>query len=249
MIKIKELKKSFGKQQVLKGVNLEIASGELLAVIGMSGGGKSVLLKHLIGLLKPDSGEILINGRNIVSMNQEDLDEIRSMVGVLFQGGALFDSMTVYENVSFPLKEKTKMNREDIDVRALSALEDVGLSGMGHKYPAEISGGMRKRVGLARALISEPSVVLFDEPTTGLDPITLNSIHRLIKSTQKKHGFTGVIISHELPEIFDIADRVAVIHQGTIVQSGPSDEIRNSTDPLVQQFISGGQAGPIKTIS
>ncbi|MDX9714529.1 MAG: ABC transporter ATP-binding protein [Dissulfurispiraceae bacterium] len=249
MIEIRGLKKSFGKQQVLRGINLEVGTGELLAVIGMSGGGKSVLLKHLIGLLKPDSGEIFISGQDIVNMTHDQLDEIRSMVGVLFQGGALFDSMNVFENVSFPLKEKTRMNKEEINSRTYAALEDVGLSGMGHKYPAEISGGMRKRVGLARALISEPSIVLFDEPTTGLDPITLNSIHRLIKSTQKKHGFTGVIISHEIPEIFDIADRIAVIYQGAIVQSDTPDAIRNSTDPIVQQFISGGQTGPIKTIS
>lgn len=248
MIKIKELKKSFGRQQVLKGVDLEINAGELMAVIGMSGGGKSVLLKHLIGLLKPDSGSIFIEGKDIVSMKQDELDGIRSRVGVLFQGGALFDSMTVYENTAFPLAEKTKMNRDEIDKRVADALEDVGLEGMGHKYPAEISGGMRKRVGLARALIAEPAIVLFDEPTTGLDPITLNSIHRLIKTTQQKHGFTGIIISHEIPEIFDIADRVAVIHQGMIVQSGTADEVKNSSDPIVRQFISGGQTGPIRTI-
>ncbi|MCE5312117.1 MAG: ABC transporter ATP-binding protein [Nitrospiraceae bacterium] len=248
MIKINALRKSFGRQQVLRGVDLEINAGELIAVIGMSGGGKSVLLKHLIGLLKPDSGEILVDGRDIVNMSQDELDVIRNKVGVLFQGGALFDSMTVYENTAFPLAEKTKLSKEQIESKVADALEDVGLNGMGHKYPAEISGGMRKRVGLARALISEPSIVLFDEPTTGLDPITLNSIHRLIKTTQQKYGFTGIIISHEIPEIFDIADRVAVIHQGVIVQCGTADEVRNSTNPVVQQFISGGQTGPIMTI-
>lgn len=245
MIEVKGVEKSFDGQKVLNGVNLTIADRDVTAIIGKSGGGKSVFLKHLIGLLKPDSGNILIDGEDITRLSGRELDKVREKLGVLFQGGALFDSFTVYENVAFPLKEKTKLGRKDIQERVLQALEDVGLRGMEKKYPAEISGGMKKRVALARALITEPTVVLFDEPTTGLDPIILHSIHKLIIMTHKKYGFTGIIISHEIPEIFEVADRVAMLHNGIIVEVGTPEEIKNSSNPLVRQFITGSLEGPI----
>lgn len=248
MIEIVDLYKSFDSQRVLNGVNLKIADKEVIAIIGKSGGGKSVLLKHIIGLLKPDRGSILIDSVDITRLGGSELDRIREKLGVLFQGGALFDSLTVLENVAFPLKEKTKLTKGEIHEKAMQALEDVGLKGVGKKYPAEISGGMKKRVALARALITEPTIVLFDEPTTGLDPIILNSIHRLIKTTHEKYGFTGIIISHEIPEIFDVADRVAMLHDGIIVETGTPEEIKNSSNPVIKQFITGGPEGPIEVM-
>lgn len=246
MIKIVNLHKSFGKQKVLNGVDLRVADGELIAIIGESGGGKSVLLRHLIGLLKPDRGRIEVDGEDITRVKGKKLDEIRAKFGVVFQGGALFDSLTVYENIAFPLREKTRLTREAIDDRVREALEDVGLGGMEAKYPAEISGGMKKRVALARALITEPKIVLFDEPTTGLDPIILHSIHKLIRDTHKKYGFTGVMISHDIPEIFHVADRIAFLYKGMIEVEGTPREIRFSTDPVVRQFIRGSLRGPIE---
>lgn len=239
MIEIIQLYKSFGKQKVLNGVNLKIKDGEVTAIIGRSGGGKSVLLKHIIGLLKPDSGSILINGEDITRVSQKRLDEIRSEIGVVFQGGALFDSMTVYENVVFPLKEKTKLSKNEIHERVMNALNDVGLNGMEYKYPAELSGGMRKRVALARALIGQPKIILFDEPTTGLDPILVRTIHRLIRQTQQQYKFTGLIISHEIPEIFEISDSVAMLHGGKIVEVGTPEEIQKSENLVVKNFIMG----------
>ena len=239
MIEIKNLYKSFGNQQVLKGVNLVINEGEVTAVIGRSGGGKSVLLKHIIRLLKPDSGSIIIKGEDITKLTGKKLDEIRSDIGVVFQGGALFDSMTVYDNVAFPLTEKTKLDKKEIHEKVMKALSDVGLQGMEYKYPAELSGGMRKRVALARALIGHPKIILFDEPTTGLDPILVRSIHKLIRDTQKQYEFTGLIISHEIPEIFEISDRVAMLHDGRIVEVGTPEEIQKSDNIVVKNFIMG----------
>ncbi|MFA5353173.1 MAG: ATP-binding cassette domain-containing protein, partial [Thermodesulfovibrionales bacterium] len=236
------------RQKVLNGVNLRIEDGEVIAIIGRSGGGKSVLLKHIMGLMKPDSGKIIIGGTDIVGLRGEAMDSIREKLGVLFQGGALFDSLTVFDNVAFPLREKTRIGWKELRERVTHALHDVGLADMGNKFPAEVSGGMKKRVALARALITEPSVVLFDEPTTGLDPIILNSIHRLIRTTHRKHGFTGIIISHEIPEIFDVADRIAMLYDGMIIETGTPEEIKGSEDPVVRQFITGGLEGPIKAL-
>ena len=238
MIEIIDLEKSFNNQKVLKGINLTIRDKEVVAIIGESGGGKSVLLKHLIGLLKPDKGRILVDGEDIAKMGRRDLDRVRDRFGVVFQGSALFDSMTVFENVTFPLTEKTRLGSQEISDRAMQALDDVGLKGIENKYPSEISGGMKRRVALARALIIEPTTIFFDEPTTGLDPIILNSIHRLIIDTHVKYGFTGIIISHEIPEIFDVADRVAMLYQGSIIAAGTPDEIRNDPNPVVKQFTS-----------
>jgi phospholipid/cholesterol/gamma-HCH transport system ATP-binding protein len=246
MIEIIDLHKSFNGQKVLNGVNLKIADKDVMIVMGTSGCGKSVLIKHIIGLLMPDKGSILIDGTDITALDTKELDKIRERLGVLFQGGALFDSLTVYGNVAFPLREKTKLSKMEIRDRVIQALEDVGLKGMGKKYPAELSGGMKKRVAFARALISEPSIVLFDEPTTGLDPVITSSIHELIKATHEKYGYTGVIISHEVPRIFEICNKVAMLHDGIIVESAIPEEIVNSMNPIIRQFISGSHEGPIE---
>jgi len=246
MIEIIDLHKSFDGQKVLNGVNLKIAEKEVVTIMGMSGCGKSVLIKHIIGLLMPDRGSISIEGVDITRLDTKELDKIRERLGVLFQGGALFDSLTVYGNIAFPLREKTKLSKGEIRDRVINALEDVGLKGMGKKYPGELSGGMKKRVAVARALISEPAIVLFDEPTTGLDPIIASSIHVLIKSTHKKYGYTGVVISHEVPKIFEITDKVAMLHNGIIIEVGTPEEIQNSTNLIVRQFITGSHEGPIE---
>ena len=239
MIRVQGLHKRFGSQPVLRGLDLDIATGEIMVVIGRSGGGKSVLLKHLIGLVRPDAGTVGVDGTEITRLRGSDLDRVRERYGVVFQGGALFDSMSVAENVVFPLREKTRLGHAEISGRVEEKLEQVGLTGMGHKNPAEISGGMRKRVAIARALVTEPEIVFFDEPTTGLDPILVNTIHHLIMDLHRKFRFTAVMVSHEIPEIFEIADRVAMLHEGVIVEVGPPDAVRASVNPIVQQFIRG----------
>lgn len=246
MIEVRELQKAFGAQQVLRGVSLSIPKGRTTAIIGRSGTGKSVLLKHLIRLLRPDRGQVLVDGVDVVPLRGRALDRVRAKFGVLFQGGALFDSMTVFDNVAFPLREKTRLPEPEVAARVCERLEAVGLAEMGHKYPAEISGGMRKRVALARALVTDPEIVLFDEPTTGLDPIMLNAIHRLIADTQQRFGFTGVVVSHDVPDVFEIAHQVAMLHEGTIVAAGPPEQVLQSDDPRVRQFIAGSAEGPIR---
>lgn len=249
MIELIDLYKSFGEQKVLKGVNLTIPDKKVVTIMGKSGCGKSVLIKHIIGLLTPDKGSVLIDGIDITTLHVTELDTIREKLGVLFQGGALFDSLTVYGNVAFQLREKTKLGKGEIRDRAIQALEDVGLKGMGKKYPAELSGGMKKRAGLARALITEPSIVLFDEPTTGLDPIISRSIHRLIRATHEKYQYAAVIISHEVPGIFEISDKVAMLYNGMIEEYGSPEEIVNSSNPVIKQFITGSLEGPIEFLS
>lgn len=249
MIELVGIHKGFGRQQVLKGVNLTIARGQITAIIGRSGGGKSVLLKHLVGLIRPDRGQVLVGGDDIGQLRGKALDQVREKFGVLFQGGALFDSMTVFDNVAFPLREKTRMGESEIAERVGQRLEAVGLADMGHKFPAEISGGMKKRAALARALVQDPEIILFDEPTTGLDPILLNSIHRLILDAHKRFGFTAVVVSHEIPEIFDIAQEVAMLHDGVIAEHGSPELIMSSANPIVRQFITGAADGPIRPAS
>ncbi len=239
MIRIQQLHKRFGNQPVLRGIDLDIATGEIMVIIGRSGGGKSVLLKHLIGLLRPDAGTVAVDGTEISRLRGGELDRVRERYGVVFQGGALFDSMSVADNVAFPLREKTRLGHAEIRGRVEEKLEQVGLAGMGDKNPAEISGGMRKRVAIARALVTEPEIVFFDEPTTGLDPILVNTIHHLIVELHRKFRFTAVMVSHEIPEIFEISDRVAMLHDGVIVEVGPPDAVRASANPIVQQFIRG----------
>lgn len=239
MIRVEGLHRAFGPQPVLRGVDLEIAAGEVMVIIGRSGGGKSVLLKHLIGLLRPDRGRVMVGGEDVTTLRGAALDRVRARYGVVFQGGALFDSMTVYDNIAFPVREKTRLPAAEVRARVEEKLAQVGLAGMGHKYPEEISGGMRKRVAIARALVTEPEIVFFDEPTTGLDPILVNTIHALIQELHEKFRFTAVVVSHEIPEIFDIADRVAMLHDGTIVEVGAPASIQASTNPVVRQFIRG----------
>jgi len=246
MIEFVNLHKSFGQQRVLNGINLTIPHGQITAIIGQSGSGKSVLIKHLVALIRPDSGQVLVDGVELGQLHGKALDLVREKFGVLFQGGALFDSMTLFDNVAFPLREKTRLAEAEIAKRAIQRLEAVGLADMGHKYPAELSGGMKKRAALARALVQDPKIILFDEPTTGLDPILLNSIHRLILDAHKRFGFTAVVISHEIPEIFDIAQTVALLHDGVIVEHGSPEVIMTSANPVVRRFITGGSQGPIR---
>jgi phospholipid/cholesterol/gamma-HCH transport system ATP-binding protein len=239
MIRVDGLEKSFNGNPVLRGLDLEVPTGSITVIIGRSGGGKSVFLRHLIGLVHPDAGRIFIDGSDITHVSGRALDEIRRRYGVVFQGGALFDSMTCGENVAFPLREKLRLPRTEIGKRVEAALSQVGLEGVGSKYPAEVSGGMRKRVAIARALVTEPEIVFFDEPTTGLDPVLVNTIHHLIVELHRRHRFTAVMVSHEIPEIFEIADRVAMLYQGRIVEVGPPAAIQSSQNPVVRQFIRG----------
>jgi phospholipid/cholesterol/gamma-HCH transport system ATP-binding protein len=248
VIVAKGLRKSFRGQPVLRGLDLEVPTGSITVIIGRSGGGKSVLLKHLLGLMKPDRGTVMVGGTEMTGLRRRAVDEIRQRYGVVFQGGALFDSLTCAQNVAFPLREKTRLSRAEIASRVEAGLAQVGLAGVGPKYPAEISGGMRKRVAIARALVTEPEIVFFDEPTTGLDPILVNTIHRLIRDLHRQLHFTAVMVSHEIPEIFEIADTVAMLHEGQIVEVGPAAAIQNSANPIVRQFIHGEpeplRAGP-----
>jgi phospholipid/cholesterol/gamma-HCH transport system ATP-binding protein len=246
IIHVRNLRRQFGRQTVLNGLNLEIYRGDVLAIIGRSGTGKSVLLKHIIGLLRPDSGQVLIAGEDIHRIRGQDLERLRKRIDMLFQGGALFDSLTVAENIAFPLREKTKMSRAEIQVAVTECLKDVGLNGIEQKFPAELSGGMRKRVALARALVQKPEIMLFDEPTTGLDPILVRAIHQLIHDTQQQFGYTAVIVSHEIPQIFEIATRVAMLHNGVILEAAPPEAFQRSTNPVIQQFIAGSLEGPLQ---
>jgi phospholipid/cholesterol/gamma-HCH transport system ATP-binding protein len=245
MIELKGVNKSFGSQIVLNGLNLEIATGQITAIIGPSGEGKSVLLKHMIGLLRPDAGSVIVDGEEISGLSRGEMNRVRERFGMLFQNAALFDSLTVFENVAFPLQEKTRLSDAEITQRVHDALSHVGLAGVDGKYPDQLSGGMKKRVGLARALLMNPRIVLFDEPTTGLDPVISRAIHQLIKETHAEFGYTAVVVSHEIPEIFDISDRVAVLYRGAIIEAGTPQQIQSSADPVVRQFISGSLEGPI----
>jgi phospholipid/cholesterol/gamma-HCH transport system ATP-binding protein len=246
IIHVHNLRRQFGRQTVLNGLSLEIYRGDVLAIIGRSGTGKSVLLKHIIGLLRPDSGQVLIAGEDIHRVRGQNLERLRKRIDMLFQGGALFDSLTVAENIAFPLREKTKMSRAEIQVAVTECLKDVGLNGIEQKFPAELSGGMRKRVALARALVQKPEIMLFDEPTTGLDPILVRAIHQLIHDTQQQFGYTAVIVSHEIPQIFEIATRVAMLHNGVILEAAPPEAFQRSTNPVIQQFIAGSLEGPLQ---
>jgi phospholipid/cholesterol/gamma-HCH transport system ATP-binding protein len=239
LITVEGLTKSFGRQAVLRGIDLEVPDGSITIVIGRSGGGKSVFLRHLLGLVRPDAGRIVIDGVDVTGLRARAFDRVRERYGVVFQGGALFDSLTCAGNVAFPLREKTRMPRAEMAKRVAAALEQVGLGDVGDKYPAEVSGGMRKRVAIARALVTEPAIVFFDEPTTGLDPILVNTIHGLIGELHRRHKFTAVVVSHEIPEIFQLADTVAMLHEGRIVEVGPPAAIQSSANPIVQQFIRG----------
>ncbi len=241
MIEVIDLHSTLGRQKVLDGVSLTVEKGEVLALIGKSGVGKSVLLKHVVALMKGERGRVLIGGEEISTAKGRKLERLRSRIGFLFQGGALFDSLTLFDNVAFPLREKTKMEEKEIRERVLYELEQVGLKDMEHKYPAELSGGMRKRAALARCMVTTPEIMLFDEPTTGLDPITAHSINELIKRTHDRACFTGIVVSHEIPDIFFLVDKVAMLHEGRIVAHGTPLDIMKSQHPIVRQFITGGR--------
>lgn len=246
MIRIEDLWKSFGGQEVLRGVNLQVNPGEFIALVGLSGSGKSILLKHIVKLVMPDSGRIVVDGEDLAGLSGLALEQLRSRMGYVFQSGALFDSMTVFDNVAFPLREKTRMNEAAIRKRVLAELEGVGLSGAERKYPAQLSGGMVKRVALARTLVRDPEIVLFDEPTTGLDPVVANSILALFDSAHRRLNLAGILVSHDIPEIFGIVQKVAMLHEGRIVAAQPPEAIRESDHPIVRQFIRGEPEGPIR---
>jgi phospholipid/cholesterol/gamma-HCH transport system ATP-binding protein len=239
MIAVRALTKRIGRQEILRGVDLDVAKGETLAIIGRSGGGKTVLLKHLIGLMLPDSGEIWIEGQNIVGLNERKLEAIRSKVGILFQGGALFDSMTVEENIAFPLREAGERDLKVLREKVSEMLEVVELEGSEVKMPVNLSGGMKKRVGLARSIIRRPSCILYDEPTSGLDPIVSDSINRLIRRLQTRFQVTSVVVTHDMKNAFHVADRIAYLHDGRVYFHGTPAELENSTDPLIQDFLLG----------
>ncbi len=245
MIKVVDVYKSFNGFKVLRGVNLRVREGQSLALLGGSGQGKSILLKHIIGLIKPDQGKVLINDQDIGRVRGKLLKQLKERFGIVFQGGALFDSLTVFENVAFPLREKTKLKDSVISDKVYNELARVRLSGAENKYPSEISGGMKKRAALARCLITNPQIVLFDEPTAGLDPLIGKAIHKLIQDCQKSLNFTSVIVTHEIPAIFSIVDRVAMLFEGKIIAEGTPDEIQTSTDPVVHQFVHSELEGPI----
>ncbi|MBN2438025.1 MAG: ABC transporter ATP-binding protein [Deltaproteobacteria bacterium] len=246
MIKLVDLHKSFGRQKVLDGLDIEIEDGKTTVIIGRSGGGKSVLLKHIIGLLRPDCGQVLIDGVDITKLNDRKLNEIRKKFGMLFQEAALFDSMTVGENVAFPLREQTSMKEKEIRETVAERLRSVGLTGVEAKIPSELSGGMRKRVGLARAIAMRPQIVLFDEPTTGLDPVMTEAINRLILDTQKNYNLTCVVISHDIRSIFEIGHRIAMLYEGKIIAYGTPEELKASRNPVIVQFLAGSIEGPIR---
>lgn len=238
MLEVEDLHRSFDGQKVLQGVDLRVKEGEVMALIGRSGFGKTVLLRHMMGLMKPDRGRVIIDGIDINRVRSSERKAIKEKFGVLFQGGALFDSLTVFENVAFPLREKLKLREPEIRERVMHELDQVGLIGSENKYPAEISGGMKKRVALARAIIHNPQLVFFDEPTTGLDPVTTRAIHELISATHRRLNFTALIVTHEVPDIFPIIHRVALLHDGKIVAIGRPGQIEASDHPVMRDFLS-----------
>ncbi len=238
-IEVTDLHKRLGNQEVLRGVDLNIRRGECLVVLGQSGEGKSVFLKHLIGLINPDSGSIRVDGEEIVGLSERRMSPVRKKLGILFQDGALFDSMTVAENVAFPLKERGVREIDLLLEKARAALEVVGLESHMEKMPINISGGMRKRVALARAIVTEPRCILYDEPTAGLDPIVADSIDHLIRRLQRKFQATSIVVTHDMKSMFHIADRVAYLREGRIYFLGTPDELRASTDPAIRNFVEG----------
>ncbi|MFO1488819.1 MAG: ABC transporter ATP-binding protein [Verrucomicrobiota bacterium] len=239
MIEVRDLSKSFGPHKILDGVNLRIETGESVVIIGRSGGGKSVLLKHFVGLLKPDHGQVLVDGENIGSMNEREIMPVRSKFGMLFQGAALFDSMTVAENVGFVLWHNQKLPASKVRARVAEALEMVNLPGIENKKPSELSGGMRKRVGLARTIVYQPQIVLYDEPTTGLDPIASDSIDQLILRVHQQLKITSIAVTHDMRSARRIGQRILMLHQKKIYVTGTPDEIFSSQDPVIRQFIDG----------
>jgi len=248
MIRIRGLTKKLGTKQVLNGVDLDVENGETMVVMGRSGTGKSVLLKHVIGLMSPDAGSLEVDGTDLVGLREGELSEIRKRFGMLFQGAALFDSMTVGENVGLALVEHLRLPKAEVRRRVAERLEWVGLKGVEGMRPGSLSGGMRKRVGLARAIAMDPQYILYDEPTTGLDPILAGSIGELIRSLQQRLGVTSIVVTHDMASAYKVADRMAMLDGGRIVFTGTTEEVRHTRDPLVRQFIEGSSEGPVHAV-
>lgn len=248
MIQLIDVHKSFGDNHVLKGINLEIRKGETMVILGGSGSGKSVILKHIIGLLRPDRGRVIVAGKDLGTLKERALDELRKKFGMLFQGAALFDSLRVWENVGFAIRQQTHIRDEEIKEIAKEKLTMVGLRGVEELMPSELSGGMKKRVGLARAIATEPEILLYDEPTTGLDPIMADAINELVLEMKQRLHVTGVAITHDMTSAYKIADRIAMLYEGKILEVGTPEEIKNSKNPVVHQFVTGSAVGPIRAV-
>ena len=245
MIECDDIHKAFDGHPVLSGVDCQIPAGKISVVMGPSGTGKSVLLRHIVGLLTPDRGDVRVAGKSVPRLNEEDLLELRRNVGMLFQDGALFSSMNLYDNVAFPLRQHTRKSEGEIKEIVMQRLEEVGLTEAVKKMPNELSGGMRKRAGFARALVLEPEILLFDEPDSGLDPVRTALLCDLIKEIQQKYGSTGIVISHDIKSCFNIGDHIVLLHGGKVVEQGSKEQIQQSRNPFTQQFIKGGIEGPL----
>jgi phospholipid/cholesterol/gamma-HCH transport system ATP-binding protein len=244
-VSLQSIALSYGPKIVLSDCSLDCKRGEVTTVIGLSGAGKSTILRLVNGLRQPSAGHVFVNGVDIVGLSERQLNGIRVKMGFAFQASALFDSMTVFENVSFPLYEHTKLSRSEVRKRVEETLENIGLSDVSERLPAELSGGMQKRVGFARAIVNEPEIILFDEPTTGLDPIMTNVITDTIKSIQKRMRPTSIVVMHDLPSVYAISDNIAMLFEGTIIEATSAAEFRRSQNPIVQQFLEGSEVGPI----
>jgi phospholipid/cholesterol/gamma-HCH transport system ATP-binding protein len=245
MIECEDLHKAFDGNEVLSGVNCQVPAGRITVVMGPSGTGKSVLLRHIVGLLYPDRGDVRVAGKSVPSLDEDALLELRRNVGMLFQDGALFSSMNLFDNVAFPLRQHTKKAEDEIREIVVQRLEEVGLQGSEKKMPNELSGGMRKRAGFARALVLEPEILLFDEPDSGLDPVRTALLCDLIKEVQQKDGSTGIVISHDIKSCFNIGDHIVLLHGGKVVEQGPKEQIQQSENPFTRQFIKGAVEGPL----
>ena len=246
-ISINNLHKSFGENRVLRGLTLDVNEGEILCIIGKSGTGKSVIMKHLVGMIEPDSGTITVDDELFTGSEFETRSRIISKYGILFQGGALFDSMNIYDNVAFGLRRKG-IPEDEIKPVVEQSLHNVGLAGAGGLLPSDLSGGMQKRAALARSIAVKPQIMIYDEPTTGVDPITGGAVDRLIKEMKNIYGITSIVVTHDMKSAYRIADRIAMLYEGTIIETGKPDEIKNSINPFVRQFIEGTVHGPIKVI-
>lgn len=248
VIKADNVVRKFGDRTILNGISLDIYKGETFVIMGGSGCGKSTFLRHIIGALKPDSGRVSLLGKDLSALSEDEMDKVRMKIGMCFQSSALFDSMTVGQNVSLGLREHTKLDRSVIDIVVKMKLEMVGLSGFEGLMPSQLSGGMRKRVGLARAIAMDPEIVFYDEPTAGLDPIVAGVIDKLILDLSKKLSITSVVVTHDMKSVFSIADRVAMFYEGKVLEVGPPDQVKNSKNPMVRQFINGNPDGPIRFV-
>ncbi len=245
IIRAENLHKTFGERTILNGVTLDIYKGETFVIMGGSGCGKSTLLRHLIGTIKPDEGKVYLMGKDLTALDENEMDEVRKKIGMCFQSSALFDSMTVGENISLPLREHTKLDENVINIVVKMKLELVGLRGFQDFMPSQLSGGMKKRVGLARAIVMDPQIIFYDEPSAGLDPIVGAVIDKLILDLSKKLSITSVVVTHDMNSVFRIADRIAMLHQGKVLEMGTRDEIKNTRNGLVKQFIAGEPDGPV----